>query len=173
MAVTVSVTVPPGDTLVPPEICTVGTAPFAMVVCAELGEPTEYPVPEATDITMVVFGWTVVVARVCTVTDACSAPAGRVTEVGGVITFSDPAVPLGVRSTVMAEVDAVDALTTKSAGWPAVTWSATDAMVRVGIGSSASSAIGWAAPRVDRVTEAACVVGGPMISPAVFWSPSA
>ena len=70
---------------------------------------------------MVVFGWTVVVARVCTVTDAWSAPAGRVTEVGGVITFSDPAVPPGVRLTVMAEVDVVDALTTKSAGWPAVT----------------------------------------------------
>ena len=41
LAVTVNVTAPPGDTLVPPMICSVGTAPLAMVVWAELGVPTE------------------------------------------------------------------------------------------------------------------------------------
>ncbi len=65
---------------------------------------------------IVVFGWTVVVARVCTVTAVCSRPAAMVTEVGGVTTFSGPAVPPGVRLTVTADVDVVDALTTKFAG---------------------------------------------------------
>ncbi len=40
LAVTVSVAVPPGDTVVPPLICSVGTALLAMVVWAELGDPT-------------------------------------------------------------------------------------------------------------------------------------
>ena len=95
-----------------------------------------------------------------------------VTEVGGEITFSEPAVPPGVKLTVTADVDVVEALTTKVAAWPAVTWSATDAMVSTGTGSSASTAVGWAASCDDLVREAVCVAGGPMIRPAVSWSPS-
>ena len=40
LAVTVSVAEAPGDTVVPPVICNVGTLLFSMVVCAELGDPT-------------------------------------------------------------------------------------------------------------------------------------
>ena len=40
LAVTVSVAEPPGDTVVPPVICSVGTLVFVMVVWAELGDPT-------------------------------------------------------------------------------------------------------------------------------------
>ena len=41
LAVTVSVAVPPGVTVVPPVICSAGTLVLAIVVCAEPGEPTE------------------------------------------------------------------------------------------------------------------------------------
>lgn len=172
MAVMVRVTEPPGDTLVPPVIWSVGTVPFAMVVWAELGLPTEYPVPEARAIVMVVSGCTVVVARVWTLTEASSAPAGRVTEVGGEITFSEPAVPPGTRFTVMSEVEVAVALIMKSAAWPADTWSATDWMVRVGVGSSTRTARGAVAPLARRTTDAVWVEGGPMIKPAVAWFPS-
>ena len=37
----VSVAGPPGETVVPPVICKVGTLEFLIVVCAELGSPTE------------------------------------------------------------------------------------------------------------------------------------
>lgn len=63
---------------------------------------------------------------VWTVTSVSVAPAVIVAVVGGVTTLSGPAVPPGVRLTVTSEVDVVEALMMKSAGWPAVTWSATD-----------------------------------------------
>ena len=146
-----------------------------MVVCAVPGLPTTYPVPPEIAIEMVVFAWTVVVERVCTVAATWVAPVRITTDAGGVTTFWGPAVPPDVRSTVRSEVGAGDALMTNVAGWPATTWSDTDWMVSVGVPGGVTCDTSASTAWVDvlaAVNDAEGASGGPMTRPAVDWLPN-
>ena len=73
---TVSVAEPPGDTVAPPVNVRVGTLLLVIVVWAELGDTTVYPVPEVIDIVRVLLGFTTLSIRVGTDT-VTEVAAGR------------------------------------------------------------------------------------------------
>src|SRR5580692_1945493 len=148
------------------------------------------------DRTIVWFAATVVVALVCTDTDAWVVPAARVTDDGGVTT-PWPAVPPAVRLTVFGVAEALDEVITNGAGWPWTNCWSTDWMVRTGVPVAAGVALAWSAsmavappacPPVTAVPVTSRPVpvpvpvppvqavvwagGGPMTRPAESWLPS-
>jgi hypothetical protein len=162
----VSVAEPPGDTAVPPLIWSVGTLLLLIVVCAEAGEPTTYPVPLARDSVRVLLGFTTSSTRVGTDTDTVVALAGRTTEEGGTTMSLLSAVPPDMRLTVMSLALAAVAVITNAAGVPSETSASTDWIESVGVVSWARSAVKmpwWTTPVVFAVV---CPGGGPIMSPA-------